>query len=847
MFWYVVVPILIVVAISFRSFTKLEGSARRSAKLKEAASVDGLTYLEIKVPRTDEAKFELQTAALAAEHMFASLHGLLQEESRSQEQISFEFAAVDKGIRFYVVIPEHIRAFVESQIYAQYPTAHISRVSDYVPKEFEEGEYKVATFNLNKPEFFPIKSYRDFEVDSLAAVTSALTETGYEENLWFQIVCKPVPDVWQDPGYKYVEAVREGTPIKDKKFFGHMGSGIMEEAGVLGKEVFSGLMGKMPEDPEKMRFEKPQKKFLNAAEDLEVKTIENKLSKMGYEVNLRVLAHADNAGRAEMLNRSLIASMKQFSTVQLNSFATSSSTNSNKDFLAYKNRDMNLTESFVLNVEELATIYHLPSSKVMTPGVQRVEAKKSEPPANLPTENANIIGETLFRNKKIKFGISNEGEDRVRHMYLIGKTGTGKSTYFKNMIVQDIKDGFGVGVVDPHGDLIEDILEHIPDDRIDDVVLVDPSDVERPVGLNILELDDPEQKNLMASALVSSMKQHFWSWGPRLEYLLNYSVLTLLEVPGTSMLGITRLLSDMNYQKYILQQVSDPVVLDFWDEEYKAMRGNQRLITEAVAPIQNKINRFLASSTIRNILGQKKSTVDIWDIMNNEKILLLNLSKGKIGDDNANLLGALLVSRIQFMAMQRIKIPSQERKPFYLYVDEFQNFAGGNFESILSESRKYKLGLHLTHQFTSQLPEELMSAIFGNVGTMAAFSVGAQDAKTLETEFAPYFDENDLISLRKFQIYIKLMIDGQTSKPFSATVPRPWIAEEALIHKTNNKEKVVQMSRDKYGTDRSYVEDKIRKGVEFEFDKGKAVAQQYKQHGERRDPKKTSYGSDAKG
>jgi len=404
-----------------------------------------------------------------------------------------------------------------------------------------------------------------------------------------------------------------------------------------------------------------------------------------------------------------------------------------------------------------------------------------------------------------------------------------------------------VGVVDPHGDLIEDILEHIPDDRIDDVVLVDPSDVERPVGLNILELDDPEQKNLMASALVSSMKQHFWSWGPRLEYLLNYSVLTLLEVPGTSMLGITRLLSDMNYQKYILQQVSDPVVLDFWDEEYKAMRGNQRLITEAVAPIQNKINRFLASSTIRNILGQKKSTVDIWDIMNNEKILLLNLSKGKIGDDNANLLGALLVSRIQFMAMQRIKIPSQERKPFYLYVDEFQNFAGGNFESILSESRKYKLGLHLTHQFTSQLPEELMSAIFGNVGTMAAFSVGAQDAKTLETEFAPYFDENDLISLRKFQIYIKLMIDGQTSKPFSATVPRPWIAEEALIHKTNNKEKVVQMSRDKYGTDRSYVEDKIRKWVEFEFDKGKAVAQQYKQHGERRDPKKTSYGSDAKG
>ncbi|MBI2414447.1 type IV secretion system DNA-binding domain-containing protein, partial [candidate division WWE3 bacterium] len=568
---------------------------------------------------------------------------------------------------------------------------------------------------------------------------------------------------------------------------------------------------------------------ISFSQEQEIKSIENKLSKMGFTILIRFISHSDKEDRAEILIRSAIASMQQFSTSNLNSFIPKIKGQDEFLFQDFKNRVFDEEKGFILNIEELGAIYHLPTALVETPGMEWVGSKKAEPPFNVPTTDCTYIGYTSFRDRKIKFGISNKGDDRVRHMYLIGKSGTGKSTYFKNMIIQDMANGFGVGVLDPHGDLIEDILDYIPDDRINDVVLVDPSDTEMPVGINLLELSDRSQKNLMASALISSIKSQFgYSWGPRLEYLLNYCVLTLLDVPGTSILGITRLMADQNYQKYILHFVKDPVVIDFWEKEFKAMKGNQRLITEAVAPIENKINRFLSSTTIRNIVGQKKSTVDIWDIMNSSKILLLNLSKGKIGQDNANLLGALLVSRIQFMTMQRVKIPNpQDRKPFYLYVDEFQNFAGGEFESILSESRKYKLGLYLTHQYTNQLPEELLSAVFGNVGTIAAFGVGAPDAKILETEFAPYFDQNDLISLQKFQIYMKLMIDGQTSKPFSAEIFRPWLPEDAIVAKTTNKVRAIENSRQTYGTPRDHVEEKIRKWVEFPFDKGKAVAREY--------------------
>jgi len=807
--------------------------------LAEGSSRDivDLVLLEATVPKFSETNPLAKASALVAENMFAAIHGLLQEDPELQEHVSFEIqASGNSGVKFYIGVPATIEEFVKSQIYAQYPMAFLKTAEDYAPKLPAGTQLEAASLHLERDHFFPIKTFRDFEVDSMSGIMSTLAELLPDESLRLQILMKPIADIWQQAGHAYVESIREGTPLADTcglfDSLQDVFTGILHEGFQLVVDIISGLF--KPADPMAQgRGSMVTSKLpvrLSPTQDLELRAIENKLANMGFLVQARVISSAPTFERVQTNLRSLLASFKQFQTAYTNSFVSSSLSDKDAVLDEYARRafvhapDTN----FVLTADEIATIYHLPTGNVGTPNLSWLYSKRSEPPSMLPTEDCTYMGETIFRNNKVRFGLKNE-DDRLRHMYLIGKSGTGKSTLLETMITQDIKNGFGVGVLDPHGETIDKVLEYIPDERMNDVVIVDPSDADCPVGINLLELSDPSQKNLMASALVAAIKQHFdYSWGPRLEYLLNYALLTLLEVPGTSMLGITRLLEDDNYLKYILHNVKDPVVLKFWNTEYKAMKGNQKLVTEAIAPIQNKVNRFLASTTIRNILGQRRSTIDIWDIMNSGKILLMNLSIGKVGQDNANLLGALLVSRIQFMALQRAKIPYDARRPFYLYVDEFQNFATGSFESILSESRKYKLGLYLTHQYTAQLPEELLKAVFGNVGTIASFALGAPDARALSNEFAPFFDEKDIISLERFHIYIKLMIDGMTSLPFSARILLPWVPETCVVPKTHNKEKVVELSRQRFGTPRDAVEGRIAKWVETRFDKGLAIAQEHK-------------------
>ena len=793
---------------------------------------ENIVILEIQMPRNTEES-SIQQASLAAESMYASLHGLLHEDPDLQEHLSFEIYSGPKGIRFYAVVPKTILKFVESQIYAQYPLASISHAEDYAMFNPEEGEYEVSTLALAKEQFFPIRMFRDYETEPLSVITSTMSEIQKGEEIWFQVLFKPMPDVWQKEGYDYVNGLREGTLLRRPKFgLSSILRGITNELMLIGytmlAQIFRGPTA-TNSTASKTDASKPAVPKLSPVQELELKSIENKLAKMGYLTQMRIMCMASSRERVQMNMRSMGASMKQYATANSNNFISLSDPNKEESLAAFKDRILDESKGFILNIEELATLMHLPASSMEIPNISWIYSKKSEPPPSLPTKDCNYIGETIYRSYKVRFGIKN-GDDRLRHMYLIGKSGTGKSTLFETMISQDIANGFGVGVLDPHGETIDRVLEYIPDHRIKDVIYFDPSDVEKPVGLNLLEMEDMSQKNLMASALVSAIRQHFdYSWGPRLEYLLNYCILTLLEVPGTSMLGITRLMEDDNYRKYILHNVKDPVTVRFWESEFRDMKGNQKLVTEAIAPIQNKVNRFLASTTIRNILGQRKSTLNISDAMNNGKILLMNLSKGKIGADNANLLGALVVSRIQFMALQRAKIPYEQRRPFYLYVDEFQNFATGSFEEILSESRKYKLGLYLTHQFTAQLPEELLKAVYGNVGTIAAFSLGAPDARMLASEFAPYFDEEDIISLERFHIYIKLMVDGMTSLPFSAKILLPWDPEMAVVPKSSgNKQKVIEYSRQTYGADREAVESKINKWVETKFDKGLAIAQEIK-------------------
>ncbi len=417
-------------------------------------------------------------------------------------------------------------------------------------------------------------------------------------------------------------------------------------------------------------------------------------------------------------------------------------------------------------------------------------------------DNIVFFAETNFRNQRTKFGIKKD--DRRRHMYLIGKTGMGKSTAMENMIIQDIINGEGVALVDPHGDFAEKILDFIPNNRVNDIVYLNPADYEYPIAFNVMEAVSQEHKHLIASGLVGVFKK-LWadSWGPRLEYVLRNAILALLDYPGSTLLGVMRILVDKTYRAKVISKIKDPVVKSFWVEEYS--KYPQQFQVEAIAPIQNKVGQFLSTALIRNVVGQVKSTINLRYIMDNQKILIMNLSKGRIGEDSSALLGAMMITKIQLAAMSRIDIPEEQRKDFYLYVDEFQNFATESFANILSEARKYRLDLIIGHQYIEQLDELVQAAVFGNVGTLMCFRIGAADAEFLATEFAPYFIEEDLVNLTKYDTYMKLMIDGVASNPFSATTLPP-LGKEFM---TSNKEKVIKVSRERYAKPREEVEDKI--------------------------------------
>lgn len=424
-------------------------------------------------------------------------------------------------------------------------------------------------------------------------------------------------------------------------------------------------------------------------------------------------------------------------------------------------------------------------------------------------DEINYFAVTNYHNRNIKFGI--KLDDRRRHVYIVGKTGMGKTNLLENMIYNDIMNGKGCCYVDPHGDTAEKILSFIPSNRINDVIYFNPADMEFPIAFNVLEQVAPDKRSVVSDGLVTVFKK-LWadSWGPRLEYILRYCILALLEYPGSTLLGINRMLTDKIYRGKVIEKVTDPVVRAFWVDEFS--KWSDKVLQEVISPIQNKVGQFLSTSLIRNIVGQVISSVDLRKIMDDKKILILNLSKGRIGEVGSKLLGSMLVTKISIAAMSRVDIPETERNDFYLYVDEFQNFATDAFADILSEARKYRLNLTIAHQYIEQLGEVVKPAVFGNVGTMVVFRIGAADAEELEKEFEPAITMQDLVNLPKYNIYLKLMIDGVTSDPFSATCLPP------LSQRTYNEAKVIQSSRERYAVPREVVEDKIRRWSESKPD-----------------------------
>lgn len=423
-------------------------------------------------------------------------------------------------------------------------------------------------------------------------------------------------------------------------------------------------------------------------------------------------------------------------------------------------------------------------------------------------DDITAFGETNFRNERRKFGI--KIDDRRRHMYVVGKTGTGKTTMLENMAIADIRAGKGVGIVDPHGEFAEKMLDFVPENRIDDVIYFNPADINHPIAFNPLEQIGTEFRHLIASSIMGVFKK-IWPdvWSPRMEYILNNSLLALLEYPGSTLLGIMRLLSEKGYREKIVNNLQDPVIKSFWVNEFA--RYSQKFETEATAAIQNKVGQFVSNPLVRNILGQKTSTIHMRRIMDEKKILIVNLSKGKIGEDNSALLGSMIITKLQLGAMSRVDIPEGERhhmKDFFLYVDEFQNFATDSFATILSEARKYKLSLILAHQYIGQLVTDISTkvrdAVFGNVGTLVSFRVGAEDAEFLEKEFLPEFSASDLVNLAKANIYIKLMIDGVATRPFSAQTLPPYAKPAQSF-----RDAIVENTRNHYTTDRVAVERNI--------------------------------------
>ena len=428
-------------------------------------------------------------------------------------------------------------------------------------------------------------------------------------------------------------------------------------------------------------------------------------------------------------------------------------------------------------------------------------------------DEINFFAETTFRNQRKRFGIKTD--DRRRHLYLIGKTGMGKSVTLENMAIQDIREGRGMAFIDPHGEAAERLLDFIPAKRVNDIVYFNPADIDYPLAFNVMEKVDLEHRHLVASGLMGVFKK-IWPdvWSARMEYILNNVILALLEYPNSTLLGINKMLADPEYRKKVVEKVTDPMVKSFWLQEFA--KYTQRYEVEATAAIQNKVGQFISNPLVRNIVGQVKTKIDMRKLMDEQKILIANISKGRIGEDNSRLLGALVITKLQLAAMSRVDIPEAERKDFYMYVDEFQNFATDAFCNILSEARKYRLSLTLANQYIGQLEEmtpsgrssKVADAVFGNVGTIVCFRIGAEDAEFLEREFLPEFMASDLVNLGKYNIYLKLMVDGVASRPFSAQTLAPFPLPEE-----SQREKIIKVSRERYATPQKVVEEKISKWV----------------------------------
>lgn len=713
-----------------------------------------LSYLHIVIPQGTEEKINFESKF---QELLISLRNTV-----TGVRFSFEYYGYEQYTYFYVVVQDRYKETIEGLVYSIFPDAEIHPTQDYT-KQFDPNKDAIAgcTLKLQERDVYPIRTYEQFEEDSMSRLFSVISKINSGERVWAQIIIEPADDT---AAYHFFRSWRFWI-VRFKKFFS-----IRDR---MRKEGLKGVN---------------ERRFELAAEKEKTKP---------FNVSIRLAYVAKDQQIAKRKLGAVIDSFYHFTDTDINGLVASGiSTNPS---IVEKYAIRKHAASFVMSAKEVATLYHLPNSDHV-PHIVHVLARKSDPPQDLPQHDGTDVspfGITNYHNNHVHFGIKRE--DRRRHLYCVGKSGSGKSKLLELLIINDLQNGHGVAVLDPHGDLVDSILKFIPPERKDDVIVFDPADTDFPIAFNPLERVDDEYKMQLTIGIIDIFKKLFGAnWSDRLEHVLRYTLLALLDSPNTSILSILKMLTDKNYRQKIVARINDNVVKSFWVSEFAAW--SEKYDAEAITPLLNKVGQFVATNMIRNVVGQPEMKFDIRDVMDNKKILLMKVSKGLLGEENSSLIGSMIITKIYQAAMSRQNVAEDQRENFYFYVDEFQNFATDTFYEILSEARKYHLNLTIAHQYMGQLSDRIRQTVFGNVGSMVSFRVGAEDASVLEKEFEPIFKERDIINLGVREFYIKMSVNGEIREPFSARtidVPKP----------VNDLSKeIIDLSRKKYCAPKKDVE-----------------------------------------
>lgn len=713
--------------------------------------------------------------------------------------LSFEIVlpAIGEEIHFYLAVPDKFVEQAERQITGFLPDAKVERVEDYNifnPVGASAGAYVTLTQSF----YLPVRTYQNLETDPLNFITNAMSKLAFHgEGCAIQVLLKP-DNSWQE------KAKQVAWEMKNGKTF-------QQAHGEAHRNIFDILLELFHQKNEKNNDngEKDKEKRFHPIDETTIKVLEEKSAKVGFSVNIRLAASALTQTRADAIISNLEGAFTQFQNPHYNAFAVKRVTGRALEKLLYSFsfRHFVGNQGMILNTEELTSVFHFPTPYLETKKIKSLKSRTAPLPSGMLEEGI-VLGKNIYRGEEKNVYLSQD--DRRRHLYIVGQTGTGKSVSLKNMIIQDIEAGNGVCLIDPHGDAVEDVLTRIPKHRADDVIVFNPADLERPLGLNMLEYDPkfPEQKSFIINEMISIFDKLYdlkTTGGPMFEQYVRNALQLIMADPesGSTLLEVPRVFSDPAFRKMKLARVSDPVTKAFWEKEAEKAGGESSLAN--ITPyVTSKFNTFIANEFVRPIIAQEKSSLNFRDIMDTKKILLVNLAKGKIGEINSNLLGMIITGKILIAALGRTDIAEDDRKDFYFYIDEFHNFATDSISVILSEARKYRLSLTVAHQFISQLKENIKNAVFGNVGSLMVFRTGVDDAEFLQKQLEPEFNANDIINLDNLNAYAKLLVNGQAVRPFSIQVsfPTPGNADVAAILK--------ELSRLKYGKDRKQIEMEIQ-------------------------------------